>query len=112
MVIAADVVGVLQVFAVAHAVEAREHFAAPDRVGLHDLVFVRRQPAGFVQNGVRYRDLANVVQRGGAEDNGDRAVVEQIFGVTVGDVLEQDPGEDANTLDMLAGFDTAIFNDG
>ncbi|MPM40359.1 hypothetical protein SDC9_86999 [bioreactor metagenome] len=58
----ADVVSVAQIFRVSHPVKARQYLTAPEGMGLHDLEFLRRQPAGFIQNGIRNGNLADVVE--------------------------------------------------
>ena len=112
VVIAGNVVGVAQIFRIAHAAEIFHQTAAHGGVGLDDLVFLLRQPVRLVQNGVRNGDLADVVQRSGTGNDADAVFRQSVFRAGGSHLLQQDLREAADPQNMVSGFGAAVLNDG
>ena len=80
-----------------------EEFGATEGVAFHDFTLFDVEGALFADKGVGEGDFADVVHRGGSED-------EFLVGFGPADVAGDDAGVVADTLDVSAGF--VVFVDG
>ena len=62
MVIAADIIGILQIFLVTHPPQAFQYLASLGGMGLHHIELFRGQAPGLVEDAVLNGNLANVME--------------------------------------------------
>ena len=112
VVIQANIIDVAQIHGVADVADLLGQLAAHGGVGLHDLELLRGQRAGLGEDLVRNGDLADVVKGRGGGDPVDLHIIQLIFRMIPGDLLQQQPGKAPDPQDMVAGFGAAVFNNG
>ena len=108
----ADIAGVLEIIPVPHPVQPRENLTALHRVGFHHLKLLRGQAARLVENRIRYGNLADIVEGGSADNHGDARLVQPQIRAVCSHVLQQHPGEQLDSLDVLPGLRTAVLDNG
>ena len=98
-------------FILLQAVDTFQDLTAVQRMLLHDCKFFCSQPAWFIQDIVRDRDLADVMQRRRHRNILNGLIAHFILGILPSQLLQHDLGQLTDTLDMLSGFTVAEFND-
>ena len=109
MMMPRDIAGVSVGAASAQLRDRLQKLRALDGMGLHDLIFLRRQPAGLVQDGVRDGDLAHIVH-----DRGKRDILDLLLGKALAHVRipEKILRDIMNPPHMLSRLPVPEFNGG
>ena len=112
MVPAANIVMIaILLFILLQTIDTFQNLTAVQRMLFHNCKFFCRKPAGFIQDIVRDRYFADVMQCRRHRNILDGLIAHFIFGILPSQLLQHDLGQLADTLDMLSGFAVAEFND-
>ena len=112
VVVVTDVMGVTQVLGICDVVHPLQDAAARKRMGLHHGHFFGGKALWLMEDGIRHGDLTYIVKGGGADDQRDDGGGQIVFRAAHGHIFQQELGEAAHPLDVLAGFRAAVFDDG
>ena len=111
MMVAADVIGILQVFLIAHTSQALQNLASLDRMGLHDFKLFLCKTSRLVKNLILNGNLADIVKGRGRSNDLYLFLIQPVLRTVPAHLLQKHPRKQADALDVLSRLQASVLND-